>query len=154
MNEALCEYEEITGEKPDDAGLRYVRCCHCGHVEQTIFPLEKLQRVCPRPSERRPLPPRPNIFQMGVSYLAAYVRHVARGRPQVTAEQTLSRFRLCSACELYNSATGQCNICGCYIAPRLVPEWPNKLTWADEECPKEPQEWLRLDKTESQSTLP
>lgn len=146
-----CEYEEIVGEDANSEGYRYVRCTHCGEVVRTNFPLEKLTeatsyRLCPRPSERMPLPPTKNMFQMGVSYLAHYIRHMANGRPQATPEQTLERYRLCSACECYNPPTGQCGLCACYVAPTSVPAYANKLAWADEECPKEPQVWPRLDK--------
>lgn len=141
-----CEYEEIVGEDVDHEGYRYVRCCHCGHVDRTNFTLLKLVRNCPSPSCRTPLPPLKNIFQMGVSYLQAYIRHMANGRPKTTPAQTLERYRVCSACEGYNPPTGQCGICACYIAPTLVPAYPNKLGWADEECPKQPPLWTRLDK--------
>lgn len=150
-----CEYEEIVGEDAASDGYRYVRCTHCGEVVRTNFPVEKLTaatsyRPCPQPSQRIPLPPTKNIFQLGASFLAAYIRHMAAGRPQATIEQTLTRYRLCSACDSYNPPTGQCGLCACYVAPSLVPAYANKLTWADEECPRQPPLWLRLDQPDSQ----
>lgn len=143
-----CEYEEIVGEDADSEGYRYVRCCHCGEVVRSKFTLSKLTeatsyRECPNPSERIPIPLTKNMFQMGVSYLHAYIRHMANGRPQTTPQQTLARYRQCSGCDFYNPPTGQCGDCACYVAPSLVPAYANKLAWADEECPR--KVWLRLD---------
>lgn len=147
-----CEYEEIVGEDADSEGYRYVRCTHCGEVVRSNFTVEKLTeatsyRPCPSPSDRIPLKPTKNIFQMGISYLASYIRHMSNGRPQCTAPQILDRYANgCSKCECYNPPTGQCGLCACYVAPTLVPAYANKLAWADEECPKIPQVWPRLDK--------
>ena len=137
----------IIGCLPDEVGRIRTRCVRCGYVSDLHFPVETplTQRRCDKPHSTRIPIPLPNIFQQTKNYIVAWVRHTANGRPKVSAEKVLERFRICSSCDQYNDATGQCSICACYVNLVTGGKAPNKCEWADEECPAPVHAWPRED---------
>lgn len=59
--------------------------------------------------------------------------HVYAGFPKCTKEEILSRFSICSQCDMYEKKSQTCMICGCNVNERKI--FLNKLAWADQECP-------------------
>lgn len=78
------------------------------------------------------------------NFAGAYAEHVKAGSPMSTDEEVSERFVGCSNCPQnfftkIDEGMGICTHTGCGCTIRDVgyedPLWPNKLRWADQECP-------------------
>lgn len=85
----------------------------------------------------------PGIARKAANAARSTAKHVSKGSPKATDAQVAERFAICSsnACGLYDAkgdGRGTClhATCGCNL--RSVGDedlLPNKLRWADQECP-------------------
>lgn len=147
-----CHFVTIVGAVPNSEGLVRSRCLHCGYVNEHHFPLETLRatdpkaepevRTCTRPDSMKSELKLPSLPQRIKNYAQAWIKHIQEGRPVVSSEVILARFRQCSACPYYNDTQGACSICGCYVNLMERGKAPNALEWADKQCPDNPPRWL------------
>lgn len=107
----------------------------------------------------------PSMFQKGINFGKALLKHVLNGSPRSTSEAILKRLEVCQSCPMYkvlpekkipkhlqHLTVGTCmhKSCGCYLHKAEV--FPNKLAWADQECPL--QKWGREDNLADPHYLP
>ena len=60
-------------------------------------------------------------------------KHIAAGSPKCPQAAIDERYRVCVACEEYDSGRGMCRVCECHCGREL--KFLNKLAWADQTCP-------------------
>lgn len=134
----ICLWQAVLGQSASEKhlGIRY-RCVRCGFLTEPSLYRESLpQRTCDRPHEIRQPVRLPSLYAQALNFTQALQEHIQRGSPESTREEILESFRFCSKCQYYSDLSGQCSDCGCYVNLALSRENLNKLSWADQECPK------------------
>lgn len=67
------------------------------------------------------------------TFLKSLWFHVWSGFPKSTQSEIDERYFICLSCEEFKKDKQECGICGCAINRKKI--FLNKLAWADQECP-------------------
>jgi hypothetical protein len=76
------------------------------------------------------------------TFLSSLFWHVRRGLPKSSQAEIEARYNICISCDMFESKTSECLVCGCNINKKRV--FLNKLAWADQSCPI--GKWSKLSK--------
>ena len=72
-----------------------------------------------------------------LDFSKALAQHVAKGLPKATDEEIQRRFSICKTCPHFSGRS--CRVCHCGVNTKQY--LLNKLAWADQSCPDNPQRW-------------
>ena len=140
-----CKLSPVQGQYPNTSGDIHSRCVQCGKVYGPHHPnISPEPHPCTRPDSQKENVPLPSYLARASEYIQAWARHRAAGKPLAPLPIILERFKVCSACDMYNDLDGACSVCGCFINLYHRGQGMNKLEWASEHCPAPQPKWQAI----------